>query len=130
MKLGVMGYSTGAFNKADAIEIIFDYIHFLKKENEELIIVSGLTRIGVPALAYEIALIHQLKTVGIACSKARDYPCFPCDEVIIVGDKWGDESETFVDYCDTFLRVGGGKQSKAEVELAKSKLKEVLEYDL
>ena len=77
---------------------------------------SGLTNLGVPRIAYEEAIKLGLRTVGIACKQAEQYECFPCDEVILVGDNWGDESRAFLASIDVLLRVGGGKQSVAEYE--------------
>ena len=53
-------------------------------------------------------------TVGIACQKAFENPLFPCDQVIIEGDDWGDESATFLEYIDEMIKVGGGRQSEFE----------------
>lgn len=128
MRIGVMGYSTTPFDEIKARRLIRTY--FSSVISNRPVIVSGLSNIGVPGLAYDIARQLGLSTVGIACSKVYTYPCYPCDEVIIVGDKWGDESTTFVTYCDSFLAVGGGKQTRSEVEMAKSMGKYVKEFAL
>lgn len=39
---------------------------------------------------------------------------FPCNRQTIVGERWGDESETFLSSIDVLLRFGGGPQSQAE----------------
>ena len=117
-KVGIVGFSSGDFNRAKAqeeIEKAFGLLDILNKE-EQVEIVSGLTNIGVPAMAYKESRKYDWKTRGIACAKAEDYECFPCDEVQIVGEEWGDESETFLNYCDILLKFGGGKQSEAEFE--------------
>ena len=49
---------------------------------------------------------------------------------MIVGENWGDESETFVRSIDGILRVGGGGQSKREVAAVREKGGEVIEYEL
>jgi len=102
--LGVVGYShwnldtLGAwFAVANGIEHVLK--HFSLPENTEVVLVSGLTYYGIPALAYEYAKAKRWKTVGIACNKARTMDCFAVTEKpIYVGDKWGQESETFLDY--------------------------------
>jgi hypothetical protein len=83
-----------------------------------------------PALAYRIAAQRGWRTSGIACSKATDYDCFPVNEKKIVGANWGDESETFLRECDVIVRVGGGKQSLAEVAQFKSRGGTAYEFNL
>ncbi|KAH3761015.1 ADP-ribosylation factor family [Pelomyxa schiedti] len=80
-------------------------------------VVSGLTAMGIPLVAYEEATKLGIPTVGIACSKANNMPCFPCQKRVIVGDNWGDESHTFLTSIDMLVLVGeGGKQSNAEFQ--------------
>jgi hypothetical protein len=101
-------------------------------------LVSGLTNCGIPGIAYRVATTGRAnvdlfsKTVGIACSKANEYPQFPVDEKHIIGDEWGDESEFFLEYIDALVRIGGGEQSHREVAMFKSKYPEkpLLEVDL
>ena len=57
-------------------------------------------------------------------SKAKGYPCFNCDYVEIVGSEWGEESGTFLNSIDLFIRVGGGGQSKRETATFKEMIKE------
>lgn len=123
MRIGIVGYSSGKFDEEKAkilLQIGFDYLETIS-EFDELEVVSGLTNVGIPGLAYEIAASMGVRTVGIACSKAGEYPCFPVDEEIIVGSEWGDESETFIDYIDCLIRVGGGEQSLKEVSSFRKK---------
>lgn len=100
-------------------------------------IVSGLTNVGVPKLAYEYCSNKNTKltfskSVGIACSKAIEFDTFPVDEKHIIGNNWGDESEFFINHIDGLIRLGGGKQSHSEVNLFKSRFPDapVLEYDI
>ena len=111
------------------IEQAFDWIADLYKDRKYAV-VSGLTDIGISALAYREASKRGWKTVGVACSKAEQYGCYACDEKHIVGDNWGDESATFLGMLDAFVRVGGGKQSFTETKAAKDKNLTVVEYDL
>jgi hypothetical protein len=114
--IGVVGYSSGKFNEKQARLLVELTLSYVVSQRPGSKIVSGLTDLGIPKLAYEFAQRNGLETVGVACSKAEEYDCFPVDEKIIVGDEWGDESNTFLTMCDVLIRVGGGKQSLEEVE--------------
>lgn len=132
LKIGVVGYSTQKFDKEEAkilLEAAFDVIK-QKYPNHIKIVVSGLTNIGIPALAYQEAIKRNWKTIGIACTKASEYDLFPVDKKIIIGNEWGDESETFIDSIDILIRIGGGKQSLKETEIFKTLNKPVIEFDL
>lgn len=119
LKIGVVGYSAQSFDERSARQLIHNALSGIALDHHvkfsDLEIVSGLTNLGIPALAYGWAAAAGTWTTGIACSKAHDYECFPVDHTIIVGDDWSDESETFLNYIDVLVRVGGGKQSHAEV---------------
>ena len=124
-----MGYSKQTFDHQEARTLIqqsFDALGSVA--NVE--VVSGLTDLGIPALAYEEAVRRGWRTMGIACAKAFDYSCFPVDEVIIYGDTWGDESPVLLDAVDILIRIGGGLQSHFEICAAKVKGKQVMEFDL
>lgn len=133
LRIGVVGFSAQAFDKDAAtlklehaiISAIADH-----SSNTDVEIVSGLTNLGIPAIAYAIAGANGYKTVGIACQKARKYECFPVDEEIIVGSEWGDESETFLDYIDVMVRVGGGKQTLTEVATFRESGGRIYEHEL
>jgi hypothetical protein len=127
MKIGIVGFSAQKFDITKAKMILLEELSKLPEGSE---VVSGLTYLGIPGLAYDVAESLGIKTVGVACEKAYNYPCFEVDEEYIVGAEWGDESKTFLDYCDAILRIGGGKQSFAEVEEARSMGKPVIEYDM
>ena len=126
MKIGVIGYSGQKFDEEQGKKLILKGLSDLGVQDYD-VIVSGLTNLGIPKLAYEIATEWGMKTVGIACKLVTDYELFPVDEEIIVGDNWGDESETFLNYIDALIKVGGGPQSEAEY--AKFK-KTKCEFDL
>ena len=66
----------------------------------------------------------KYKTIGIAPSRAKKVKrgVFNVDKEIIVGTNFGDESQTFIDYIDVLVRIGGGKQSREEVEMFKKKI--------
>ena len=134
VNIGIVGYSSGKFDEKIAkalMAIAFDIVEE-NHPSKEYMVVSGLTDMGIPSIAYNMAKKRGWKTMGVACSQARDYDCFPVDEEIIEGDEWGDESSTFLDQLDVFIRIGGGEQSLEETEAARSrkKIKGVYEYDL
>jgi hypothetical protein len=89
-----------------------------------------LTDIGVPAIAYRESVKRGWKTIGIACEKANEYKQFSCDQKIIIGKEWGDESDEFISMIDILVKIGGGKQSTEECKKAKAKGIKVIEYDL
>jgi len=133
LKIGVVGYSGKPFDKviAKALLLIgFKVSGAEDKDADKVIVVSGLTDLGIPSIAYNIAKERGWKTSGIACKKAAEYDKFPCDEEKIIGEDWGDESETFLNSIDVLIRVGGGEQSMKEVKRAKEMKLQVFEYDL
>ena len=114
-RIGVVGYSGQKFDETKAVHILYQaLVKALRKHPEGCVVVSGYTDMGIPAIAYRVATGLGMGTVGIACSKAKDYDCYPVDDVVIVGEDWGDESATFLGSIDELLKVGGGKQSEAE----------------
>ncbi|MFY9222919.1 MAG: hypothetical protein WAQ98_09630 [Blastocatellia bacterium] len=132
LRVGVVGYSSKQFDLQLASQLIKNAFDKVDKEyaNHKKIIISGLTDLGIPSLAYKEACKRRWKTIGIACSKATEHKCFPVDKKIIVGTQWGEESATFLDLIDILIRVGGGEQAKKETDLMKKKGKLVIEYDL
>jgi len=84
-------------------------------------VVGGLTNMGIPKLAYEIADEEGWIKTGFSAEQAFevDSGTYPVDKTIIYGQKFGDESHQFVSYIDCLIRAGGGKQSLEEVRLFK-----------
>lgn len=131
LRVGIVGYSAQSFDRDYARAILINQLRSLKiKEGRNIEVVSGLTWLGIPGLAYEVATALDLRTVGIACKKARNYECFPCDEVFLIGEDWGQESDMFLSSIDMLIRIGGGKQSHAECARAKAKGIPVVEFEL
>ena len=130
--IGVVGYSGQKFDEAEASSLLSKAFDQIVTENpdKEIRVASGYTNVGIPALAYKEAVRRGWKTIGIACAKAFSYDRFPCDDVLIIGTNWGDESQEFLETSDVLVRVGGGKQSLAEVATAKSMGKRVHEFEL
>jgi hypothetical protein len=121
LRIGVVGSSAAGVDEARGARAICACYDRLSRAAEvagaQVEIVSGLTVLGVPKLAYQEAARRGWKTAGIACAKARDHPCFPCDRVRIVGAEWGDESAAFLRDIDCLVRIGsGGPQAKAEYD--------------
>src|ERR1035437_4751082 len=119
--VGVIGYSNQKFDNKKAKELIVGSFDAVEKiaQSFDISIVSGLTDVGIPSLAYKEAVKRGWKTIGVACEKAKEYDIFAVDETIIVGKEWGDESEIFLSMIDFLIKIGGGKQSKKEIEEAR-----------
>jgi hypothetical protein len=132
INVGVVGYSGAKFNEDIAKALLAIGLDVVEEnhEDKEYALVTGLTDLGIPSLAYKAADKRGWKTVGIACAKANEYDCYNVDEKIIEGEDWGDESETFLKYIDVLLRIGGGEQSIEETEKAKEMGLDVYEFDL
>lgn len=132
-KIGVVGYSNDDIfdhNIAKALlEIALDLVTKVHK-SKKYEVVSGLTACGIPKLAYEIADKKEWITVGLTAEEAQQYDCYDVSKTIIEGKKFGEESEKFIDYIDCLVRVGGGKQSIKETEMAKEGGLPFYEYDL
>ena len=127
--VGVVGFSGRKFDTEKAKQYIKEAFDNLD-QSKEIYIVSGLTALGIPLLAYQEAVKRNWKTVGVACKLAKDYEVFSVDIEKIVGENWGDESQTFLDMLDCIIRVGGGKQSFDEIKKAKEMGIETIEYEL
>lgn len=134
LKIGVVGYCPPTkFNEADAKALLtqaFDAVVADNPKATDIWVVSGLTDVGVLALAYRAAVARDWKTSGIACAKAKNYDCFPVDTYEIVGRNWGDESNAFLKGIDVLVRIGGGTQSHTEAATFKNAGGEVYAYEL
>ena len=92
-------------------------------------IVSGYTDYGVPALSYALSKLHcksyygyiKCTTTGFAPKEALSDKRCKVNKEIIVGEKYGDESEAFIDYIDVLIKIGGGRQSIKEFALFKER---------
>jgi hypothetical protein len=129
LRIGVVGFSQRHFDHEAARAQLRRFVSALLERPEAKAaapeIVSGLTNQGVPKLAYELARELGLITVGIAARQALRVRAglFPVDRRILVGERFGDESPILIDYIDKLIRIGGGPQSRAEVELFRAKCK-------
>lgn len=130
-RVGVVGYSSQQFSVGLARQLLSDALATISSgTSRPLLIVSGLTYLGVPKVAYDWAKAAGYKTAGIACHKASEFECFPVTYKIVTGEAWGDESATFLSNIDTLIRLGGGKQSLEETAQAKRRGIPVIEHDL
>ena len=125
--VGFVGYSSVDFDKEKAIKIIDEIFYNL---NADDIIVSGATNMGIPKLVYEEARRLNMKTIGVMPKEGKDYDVFPVDELIIVGEKFGDESIEFLSSIEVLYKIGGGAQSISEFKKAKDLKIEVYEYEI
>ena len=123
INVGLVGYSGQEFDEDIAKDLIREAFDWVEQENKgkSFCVVSGLTDLGIPALGYREAAKRGWKTTGVAPEEAKEYDWYDVDDVIIEGKKFGDESEKFLSMLDVFVKVGGGKQSKAEFKKAKEK---------
>lgn len=122
-KYGVVGFSRNQFDKKAAHQILEELFHEMKNihKDQEVEIVSGYTNSGVPKIAYELADQFSFTTVGYSAEQALQVKSgvYPVKKVFIKGKRFGDESEEFIGYIDALVRVGGGPQSRKEVEMFK-----------
>jgi len=123
MKIGVVGYSKENLDEKQAKNILIksfqELIEKHQRGHEPIEIVSGLTNIGIPKIAYQIADELGFMTVGISAERALQVRCgiYNVHKQIIEGKYFGDESIKFINYIDFLVRVGGGKQSHQEVKI-------------
>lgn len=130
LNIGVVGYSSSNFNESKAVvQIEKAFNEVVSEHSGEPRIISGLTALGIPKLAYQEADARGWKTVGLACEKAFDSELYPVDKQIIIGEEWGDESSRFIDETDVLIRVGGGNQAHEECEKAKKRGIPTYEYE-
>ena len=104
--------------------------------DKEINIITGATNLGIPAIVYEIANNENIKygkwftLVGVMAKEGYQYELYPCDEIYSYGENFGDESEEFINRLDILYKIGGGKQSIKEFQMANDKGIEVYEYSL
>lgn len=123
IKYGIVGFSRNQFDKKRATEILEELFESIKSKHldKEIEIVSRYTNSGIPQIAYELSDKFGFITVGFSANQALKVRSgvYPVSKVILKGEKFGDESEDFVNYIDELIRIGGGKQSRHETELFK-----------
>jgi len=134
VNIGLVGYSGQEFDEDEAKDLIKEAFDWAEekfgKDGKTFCVVSGLTDLGIPALGYREASRRGWKTSGVAPAEAKEYDWYDVDDVIIEGEKFGDESEKFLSMLDVFVKIGGGKQSAAEFEKARPRGIETWEGEL
>jgi len=133
VRIGVVGYCPPTkFDEIEARRMIAEAYERIQAQygERQIVIVSGLTNVGVLAIAYDEATKRGWRTVGIACKRAQEHPHFPVNEKQIIGENWGDESATFLAELNAIVRIGTGKQSIQETQAIKRKGLPTFEYDL
>lgn len=121
LKIGIVGFSRSQFDKPTAILKLRNILEKIVTEKgaENIEIVSGYTNAGVPRIAYQLADDLGVETVGFSAKQALQVRSgvYAVKKVVLIGEKFGDESERFVEYIDWLIRIGGGAQSRREIEL-------------
>ena len=133
--VGVVGYSAQEFDKEDAKDMLDEAFETVEQEllddqYDTIAIVSGGTDIGIPKLAYELADDLDYETISVIPEEANEYPLYEVDQILYEGEKFGDESNAFIDMIDILIKVGGGKQSQKEYDMAEEKGITTIEYEL
>lgn len=128
--VGIVGFS-GSWSqnrRPDAERTTHRVIRHLfgRLEHARAWCVSGATNFGVPAVAYQVAEELDLRKVGLTARQALRYPLAELDHLVLVGERFGDESDAFVELCDVFWIIGGGAQSEQEMRLASEREKPIL----
>ncbi|MFT3736843.1 MAG: hypothetical protein QM776_17835 [Rhodocyclaceae bacterium] len=132
LRIGVVGFSQPEFDhdlarsllEAAICKAIAQFGH--DGLASEIEVVSGLTSMGVPLIAYQLARARGFRTVGISAKQALRVKAgvFAVDACLIEGEAFGDESSLFVSYIDCLIRVGGGPQSHKEVSMFRQRCTE------
>src|SRR4030042_217595 len=105
---------TEDFNLDDDIEA--DYI--TNGRHSTIRVISGGTIFGISKIAYDVSSDRGYATMAIVPEQARSYHLYDVDDIVWVGEKFGEESETFVDMLDVLVKIGGGDQSNNEAKMA------------
>lgn len=136
IRVGVVGYTNPIFDRVKAWDLLKKGFEQIKSDNntDKLMVISGLTDMGVSSLAYYIARQNGWNIGGIAPEIALEHRWFPMsndgDELVISGEDYGDETPKFLDSIDVLLRIGGGVQALYETQLANKRGMKVYEYHL
>ncbi len=126
VKYGVVGFSKNKFDKKSAYKLLDKIFQDIKDKhlNNIVEIVSGYTNSGIPKIAYELADKYGFKTVGFSAKQALNVASgiYPVSKVILKGERFGDESHDFIKYIDHLIRIGGGLQSRKEIEIFRNEV--------
>ena len=136
LNVGVVGFTEKDFDEVEAkvsLENIFDDIeadYITNGRHSTIRVISGGTIFGISKIAYDVSSDRGYATMAIVPEQARSYHLYDVDDIVWVGEKFGEESETFVDMLDVLVKIGGGDQSNNEAKMADERDIPVMEYDL
>jgi hypothetical protein len=103
--LGVVGSSGGMPHPPPEAEAAL---------GERLWVVSGATDVGVPGLTHRLCRAAGIQTAGLTAAQGLEYSLAPLDMLIVVGERFGDESDDLLALCDALIILGGGPQAERE----------------
>ena len=123
--VGVVGYSGDlSRNERDDAEVVVRtalcklFRVMLESNDGPVWCISGATDLGVPRIAYQEAKRLGCLSVGVTAEAAKTHPLADLDLLSVIGEKFGDESDSFISALDHLCVLGGGQQSLAECKLA------------
>lgn len=102
-----------------------EIIDFRDIYQNKLVVCSGATNKGVLHLTYKICNKFNIIAMGVTPNQALQYDVGRMHYLIPYGQKFGDESEIFVDLSDAFVLLGGGFQARQETILGTNQGKPV-----
>ena len=126
LAIGLAGFS-GNFDTQErpdieqVIQQIIEYMLHEKMESclpQQIFMVSGATKLGVPQVGYTVARKLGISSIGLTANEAIDHPIAEIDYLTVVGEQFGDESEAFISIIDELWVIGGGEQSLKECKMA------------
>lgn len=116
--IGFVGYSVMEFDDGMAQEVVD---HILNSLEPNSVIVTGATKIGIPHMVVNSARKLGMKTIGVMPKEGYETGLSKVDQLVVDGEKWGDESAKFIDMIDALYSIGGGRQSTKEILMAEEK---------
>ena len=133
--VGVIGCDHDNYSIDDAKIILEDSLDEIEKEYietdeyDKICVVIKPNKIGIPLLAYDIAIDRQYDIIGIS-SESKDTDLLDLEDIIFIGSKQGQESQYFISYIDVLVKIGGGEFEEKEMELAVEEDISILEYEV
>lgn len=129
-RIGISGFSAKDFDKPDVHRFFVTFwkeLLHLGIPAEDIRVVSGFTRVGVPAIAYETSaktlgtvlesVGKELGQSGITSGASIFELVHPVDSVAMIGKEWdGAEQELYYSSTFHYLALGGGGLSADEIQ--------------
>ncbi|MFT4977926.1 MAG: hypothetical protein ACI8S6_003833 [Myxococcota bacterium] len=114
--LGVVGSSGGMPHPPPEAEAALSALlrEASEAHGERLWVVSGATDVGVPGLTHRLCRAAGIQTAGLTAAQGLEYSLAPLDMLIVVGERFGDESDDLLALCDALIILGGGPQAERE----------------